>query len=140
MSDRESEDDDGPKDFFISYAGPDRPWAVWVGYELESAGYSVELDIWDWRPGDNFIWRMNNGHRRGRRSRCRSRVQPRRPAVDRASRHEPWKDIQVRCARWSVAWLMTGPWSSAVVTTRCCVCGTSPQVRCKQRWATTPTR
>ncbi|MFF7185586.1 FxSxx-COOH system tetratricopeptide repeat protein [Streptomyces sp. NPDC008222] len=29
----------------VSYAGPDRAWAEWVGWQLESAGYRVELDI-----------------------------------------------------------------------------------------------
>jgi hypothetical protein len=42
-------------DFYISYAGLDRLWAEWVGFELKNAGYTVELDVWDLLPGDNII-------------------------------------------------------------------------------------
>ncbi|TCB93390.1 toll/interleukin-1 receptor domain-containing protein [Micromonospora zingiberis] len=44
---------------FISYAGPDRPWAEWVAWHLEQAGYTVELDLWDWAAGDNAVVRMS---------------------------------------------------------------------------------
>ncbi|MEV6024359.1 FxSxx-COOH system tetratricopeptide repeat protein [Streptomyces sp. NPDC052036] len=44
---------------FVSYAGPDQAWAEWVAWQLKDAGYEVELDVWDWRTGDNFIDRMN---------------------------------------------------------------------------------
>jgi tetratricopeptide (TPR) repeat protein len=47
-------------DFFISYAGPDRAWAEWVGWQLQRAGYSVELDVWDWSAGDNAVLRMSD--------------------------------------------------------------------------------
>jgi tetratricopeptide (TPR) repeat protein len=47
-------------DFFVSYAGPDRPWAEWVAKNLEQAGCTVELDVWDWAPGDNAVLRMND--------------------------------------------------------------------------------
>ncbi|MEV6847436.1 FxSxx-COOH system tetratricopeptide repeat protein [Actinoplanes sp. NPDC051411] len=46
-------------DLFVSYAGPDRPWAEWAGQELEAAGYTVELDVWDWETGSNFVLNMN---------------------------------------------------------------------------------
>ncbi|MFF4870084.1 FxSxx-COOH system tetratricopeptide repeat protein [Streptomyces sp. NPDC000961] len=46
--------------FFISYAGPDRPWAEWVGWHLERAGHEVTLDVWDWRTGDDFVRHMDN--------------------------------------------------------------------------------
>jgi hypothetical protein len=42
-------------DFYISYAGRDRLWAEWVGSRLKKADYTVELDVWDWLPGDNII-------------------------------------------------------------------------------------
>ncbi|MER6470374.1 FxSxx-COOH system tetratricopeptide repeat protein [Streptomyces collinus] len=45
--------------FFVSYAGPDRVWAEWVGWQLKRAGIEVELDRWDWRTGDDFVQRMN---------------------------------------------------------------------------------
>ncbi|MES5819577.1 FxSxx-COOH system tetratricopeptide repeat protein [Streptomyces sp. RG80] len=45
--------------YFISYAGVDRPWAEWVGWYLKAAGHEVELDVWDWRTGDDFVDRMD---------------------------------------------------------------------------------
>ncbi|MEV5726421.1 toll/interleukin-1 receptor domain-containing protein [Streptomyces pharetrae] len=47
--------------YFISYAGVDRSWAEWVGYHLEQAGHRVTLDVWDWRTGDDFVQRMDEG-------------------------------------------------------------------------------
>ncbi|MDX3850287.1 FxSxx-COOH system tetratricopeptide repeat protein [Streptomyces sp. AK02-01A] len=44
---------------FISYAGPDRAWAEWAGWQLERAGHQVEVDRWDWQTGDDFIQRMD---------------------------------------------------------------------------------
>jgi tetratricopeptide (TPR) repeat protein len=49
-----------PKDFFVSHAGPDRAWAEWVAWQLEQAGYSVELDVWDWEAGRNLITAMSD--------------------------------------------------------------------------------
>ncbi|WP_371497630.1 FxSxx-COOH system tetratricopeptide repeat protein [Kitasatospora sp. NBC_00374] len=46
-------------DFFISHAGADRAWAEWVAWQLEDAGYTTELDHWDWAPGENFVLKMN---------------------------------------------------------------------------------
>lgn len=46
-------------DFFISHAGPDRAWAEWVAWHLREAGYTVELDAWNWGAGDNFVTRMH---------------------------------------------------------------------------------
>ena len=45
-------------DFFISYTQADRPWAVWLAWQLEEAGYTTLLDVWDMRPGANFILAM----------------------------------------------------------------------------------
>ena len=47
-------------DFFISHAGSDRPWAEWVAWQLMHAGYRVELDVWDWSAGQNFIAAMSD--------------------------------------------------------------------------------
>lgn len=47
------------RDFFISYAGPDRPWAAWITSLLRSNGYSVEFDAWDWAPGTDAVQQMN---------------------------------------------------------------------------------
>ena len=43
------------KDFFVSHAGADRAWAEWVAWQLEQAGYTVVLDVWDWAAGQNFM-------------------------------------------------------------------------------------
>jgi TIR domain-containing protein/tetratricopeptide repeat protein len=45
-------------DFFISHAGRDTGWAEWLAWQLQQAGYRVELDVWDWAPGEDFVARM----------------------------------------------------------------------------------
>ena len=45
-------------DFFISYTGADTAWAEWIGYVLEEAGFSVVIQAWDFRPGNNFVLAM----------------------------------------------------------------------------------
>ena len=45
-------------DFFISHAGRDTAWAEWLAWQLQEAGWTVELDVWDWAPGDDFVARM----------------------------------------------------------------------------------
>jgi hypothetical protein len=47
------------RDFFVSYTGADRAWAEWIGWQLNTAGYSVVLQAWDFRPGTNFVENMN---------------------------------------------------------------------------------
>ncbi|MET0416360.1 MAG: FxSxx-COOH system tetratricopeptide repeat protein [Actinoplanes sp.] len=54
-------------DLFISYAGPDRPWAEWAAQQLEAAGYTVELDVWDWAAGSNAVLKMNEALTRAQR-------------------------------------------------------------------------
>jgi hypothetical protein len=54
-------------EIFISHAGLDRAWAEWVAWQLRSAGHSVELDLWHWGPGDNFIVKMQNALERAQR-------------------------------------------------------------------------
>ncbi|GIF02296.1 FxSxx-COOH system tetratricopeptide repeat protein [Paractinoplanes rishiriensis] len=56
----------GRVDFFVSYAGSDRPWAEWAAHQLEVAGYSVELDVWDWEVGSNFVLNMDGALERAR--------------------------------------------------------------------------
>lgn len=46
------------KDFFISYNGKDKDWAEWIAWQLEDAGYSVVIQVWDFRPGGNFVMEM----------------------------------------------------------------------------------
>src|SRR3954447_3366444 len=45
-------------DFFISHAGRDTGWAEWLAWQLQQAGYTVALDVWDWAPGEDFVARM----------------------------------------------------------------------------------
>jgi hypothetical protein len=47
-------------DFYISHAGPDRAWAEWVAWQLDQAGYIVELDVWHWTARQNFIAATSN--------------------------------------------------------------------------------
>ncbi|NOK32026.1 toll/interleukin-1 receptor domain-containing protein [Corallococcus exercitus] len=47
------------KDFFISYTGTDKAWAEWMAWALEEAGFSVEFQAWDFRPGSNFVLKMH---------------------------------------------------------------------------------
>jgi len=47
-------------DFFVSHAGADRAWAEWVAWQLTEAGYIVELDVWDWAAGQNFMTAMSD--------------------------------------------------------------------------------
>ena len=54
-------------DFFVSHAGADRAWAEWVAWQLMDAGYSVELDVWDWAAGQNFVTAMSDALERADR-------------------------------------------------------------------------
>lgn len=52
---------------FVSYAGPDQAWAEWATWHLRAAGYSVELDVWDWAAGDNVTLRISDALQRADR-------------------------------------------------------------------------
>lgn len=54
-------------DLFVSHAGRDRAWAEWVAWELIEAGYTVELDYWDWEIGENFVEKMRDALERAER-------------------------------------------------------------------------
>ena len=43
---------------FISYNQRDRDWAEWIAAVIETAGYLPILQAWHFRPGENFILRM----------------------------------------------------------------------------------
>jgi hypothetical protein len=51
------------RDFFISYTGADLPWARWIAWELEAAGYTIILQEWDFPAGANFILEMHRAAR-----------------------------------------------------------------------------
>jgi hypothetical protein len=46
------------KDLFVSYTSADKTWAEWIAWQLEAAGYSVVIQAWDFRPGENFVVEM----------------------------------------------------------------------------------
>jgi tetratricopeptide (TPR) repeat protein len=46
------------KDFFISYNKANKAWAEWIAWTLEESGYSVVIQAWDFRPGENFVLKM----------------------------------------------------------------------------------
>lgn len=50
-----------PPLLFVSYTPADEDWASWMAWELESAGYRVVLQAWDFVPGTNFIDFMDRG-------------------------------------------------------------------------------
>jgi tetratricopeptide (TPR) repeat protein len=56
------------RDFFLSFTGADRPWAVWLLAELDAAGYSSVSQLRDFVPGSNFVVEMNRAARRARRT------------------------------------------------------------------------
>ena len=53
--------------FFVSHAGADLAWAEWVAWQLMDAGYTVELDVWDWAAGQNFVTAMSDALERADR-------------------------------------------------------------------------
>lgn len=49
------------KDFFISYNREDKKKAEWIAWILEKDNkYSVEIQAWDFKPGENFVLKMDN--------------------------------------------------------------------------------
>ena len=48
------------KDFFVSYAGVDRPWAVWIAWQLEAGGYEVVVQAWDIGAGSDWVHEMQD--------------------------------------------------------------------------------
>src|SRR3954467_10160201 len=54
-------------DFFISHAGRDTAWAEWLAWQLQQAGYTVELDGGGWGPGGDFVARMQTALERADR-------------------------------------------------------------------------
>lgn len=52
------------RDLFLSFTGADRPWAVWLLAELDSAGYSSVSQLRDFVAGGNFVVEMNRAARR----------------------------------------------------------------------------
>jgi WD40 repeat protein/transcriptional regulator with XRE-family HTH domain len=53
----------GPVDFFISYSLADDAWATWIADVLETAGYQVMIQAWDFVPGTHFLDFIDRGIR-----------------------------------------------------------------------------
>jgi TIR domain len=51
--------DQAQRDFFISYTGADREWAEWIAWQLEEAGYTTILQVWDFAAGSHFVTEMH---------------------------------------------------------------------------------
>ena len=54
-------------DFFVSYTQADRPWAEWISWQLEEAGYSVIVQAWDFGPGTDWAHKMQDAATSGAR-------------------------------------------------------------------------
>jgi len=54
---------DRPIDFLVTYAGTDRPWAEWIPWPREQAGCGTAVQVWDLRPGLNFVDEMHQATR-----------------------------------------------------------------------------
>jgi hypothetical protein len=57
-----------PVDFFISYSHVDASWAEWIGWQLESAGYTTILQAWDFGPGSSFPIEMQRASQSAERT------------------------------------------------------------------------
>jgi tetratricopeptide (TPR) repeat protein len=55
------------RDFFISHASDDQQWAEWIGQQLVNAGYTIELAIWEWTAGQDFVAGMDTALQRAER-------------------------------------------------------------------------
>jgi 3',5'-cyclic AMP phosphodiesterase CpdA len=56
------------KDFFVSYTKADRAWARWIAWQLQAAGWSVVLDVWDFDAGCNWVVEMDRAARQAERT------------------------------------------------------------------------
>ena len=52
------------KSFFISYTASDEQWALWIAGTLEKAGYKTIIQKWDFKPGENFVLKMDKALKR----------------------------------------------------------------------------
>ncbi|WP_239311018.1 MULTISPECIES: TIR domain-containing protein [unclassified Frankia] len=48
-------------DFFISYTATDIEWAEWIAWQLESVGYRVLFQAWDFVAGSHWTRQMQEG-------------------------------------------------------------------------------
>jgi len=57
-------------DFFVSYTRADQQWAEWIAWTLEAADYRVTVQVWDIRPGHNFVREMHEAASKAARTIC----------------------------------------------------------------------
>lgn len=55
-------------DFFISYTSADSTWARWIAWQLQEAGYTVILQAWDFRAGQNIALNMHEASKGSKRT------------------------------------------------------------------------
>jgi TIR domain len=55
-------------DFFVSYTSADIAWAEWIAQTLEDAGYLTIIQAWDFRPGQDFLYQMQQATKRAART------------------------------------------------------------------------
>lgn len=60
------DDATGEWDFFVSYTQSDLPWAEWIAWQLEEAGFRVLMQAWDFVPGTRWTARIQDGLHRSR--------------------------------------------------------------------------
>jgi len=78
-------------DFFVSYTQADQAWAEWIAWQLEEAGYRVLIQAWDFRGGDNWAAKVQEGVERADRT-----IAVLSPA---------YHDSTVGTVEWLAAWL-----------------------------------
>ncbi len=54
-------------DFFVSYHHRDEPWAEWIAWRLNKAGYTVRVQAWDLAAGSKFVSDMRQAASRADR-------------------------------------------------------------------------
>lgn len=60
--------DEAVTDFFISYTAADAGWAKWIAVELRHAGYTTFVQVFDIRPGSDFMHKMQFAAERAERT------------------------------------------------------------------------
>ncbi|WP_241841847.1 TIR domain-containing protein, partial [Pseudofrankia sp. BMG5.36] len=68
MSGTRIDDEPDEWDFFVSYTAADAEWAEWVAWQLEDAGYRVLIQAWDFVPGSDWMFRIQQGIAHARRT------------------------------------------------------------------------
>src|SRR5688572_24412258 len=55
-------------DVFVSYTAADQPWAEWIAWELEAAGFATRLQAWDFTAGHDWVHEMDRATSAARRT------------------------------------------------------------------------